>query len=209
MFYVHRYQVEPEESEVLFSDSFLDGNISKNWEVSGGEWSAQNGVLIGRFHENGGALIYSNQQFPGDVMLDFYGTMLPPCDNDLNFCWRSEGWDYEKNDAGIGYIAGVGGWWTGRTGIEKYPECDLFALTNNFVPESGREYHIQAGIIQNMCFVAIDGCVIMELRDPNPIDKLECNRVGLGTYCSQIRFRNFKVVRPKWKQVTFAYTPKF
>lgn len=209
MFYVHRYQVEPENSEVLFEEPFTEENLSKNWELSGGEWSVQNGVLVGRSRENRGALIYTKQQFPGNVMLDFYGTMLPPCNNDLNFSWRAEGWDYEKNDAATGYIGGIGGWWTGRTGIEKYPECDLFTLTNSLVPVSGKEYHIQAGTINNMCFVVVDDCVIVEMRDPEPINQPNCNRIGLGTYCSQVQFRDLKVVTPKFKQVTWSYTPEF
>ena len=209
MFYVHQSKVFPEESEVLFEDSFTGTDLSQNWEISGGEWNARDGILTGSTRENAGALIYSYQQFPGDVMLDFYGTMIPPCSNDLNFCWRSKGWDYEKKDADIGYIAGLGGWWTGRTGIEKYPECDLFALTNCLVPESGREYHIQAGIIGHMCFVTVDNRVILEMRDPDPILEPDCNRIGLGTYCSQIQFRGFKVLRPKWEKAELSYTPTF
>ncbi len=209
MFYVHQYRVTPESSEILFEDPFTERSLAENWEITGGEWKAENGVLTGFTRENGGALIYSRRQFPGDVMLDFYGTMVPPCRNDLNFCWRSKGWDFGKNDAAEGYIAGVGGWWTGRTGVERYPDCGLFALSSSLVPESGREYHIQAGIIGHMCFVAVDGVVALEMRDPDPISDPECNRVGLGAYCSKIRFRGFRVTRPAWRKENLAYTPGF
>lgn len=209
MFYVHRYRIEPEKSETLFEDPFTEESLAANWEITGGVWKAENGTLTGCNRENGGALIYSRRQFPGDVMLDFYGTMVPPCRNDLNFCWRSRGWDFAKNDADLGYIAGIGGWWTGRTGVERYPECDIFALSSSLTPESGKEYHIQAGIVGHMCFVAVDGTVILEMRDPDPIDLPGCNRVGLGTYCSRIRFRGFRVARPKWTWEDLSYTPEF
>lgn len=205
MFYVHRYRVVPEESEILLEDPFTEKSLAENWEITGGEWKAENGVLTGVNHENGGALIYSRRQFPGDVMLDFYGAMVPPCRNDLNFCWRSRGWDTAKNDADIGYIAGIGGWWTGRTGVERYPDCAIFALSGSLSPEAGREYHIQAGMIGPMCFVAVDGVVVLEMRDPDPIADPDCNRVGLGTYCSRIRFRALRVARPKWTLENLSY----
>ncbi len=209
MFYVHQSRVVPEESGILMEDPFTENSLAQNWEITGGTWKTDHGVLTGFNRENGGALIYSRRQFPGDVMLDFYGTMVPPCRNDLNFSWRSKGWDTERNDAAEGYIAGVGGWWTGRTGIERYPTCDLFALSSSLVPESGREYHIQAGTIGHMCFVAVDGTVVLELRDPDPISDPDSNRVGLGTYCSRIRFRKFQVKKPKWEKADLSYTPEF
>ena len=59
--------------ELLFADDFPTGPIDDRWEISGGEWQAEDGVLTGRFRGNGGGLIYSLSQYPGDVMLDYYG----------------------------------------------------------------------------------------------------------------------------------------
>ncbi len=196
------------EGELLFADDFPTGDISDRWEISGGEWEAKDGILTGRFRGNGGGLIYSRDQFPGDIMLDFYGTMLAPCDNDLNFTFRADGWDYAKNDASIGYIGGLNGWWTKQAGIERYPGCGLHAMSG-FRGVPGREYHIQTGIIGNQCFLAVDDEVVVALGDPDPINDPKCNRVGLGTYCSQIAFRAFRVYRPKVTRVSRAYIPQF
>ena len=208
MLSVYDFRIAPESSEVLWEADFF-GDWQKDWEVSRGEWHAENGILTGRYPENGGALVYSNRQFPGDVMLDFWGRLLPPCANDLNFTFRARGWDREKDDADRAYIAGVNGWWMGRTGIEHYPECSPQALTSAFSAESGREYHIQTGIVGDRCFLAVDGSVILELCDPAPIDEPDCNRVGLGVYASQAAFRDFRVLRPKVERLSVEYHSTF
>ena len=113
MLYVETDRIEP--GELLFADDFTDSDLTKRWEVTGGDWVCGGGVCKGVYRENGGGLIYTHEQFYGDIMLDFYGTIIPPCNNDLNWSFRAKGWDYEANDADIGYIAGLSGWWTGRT----------------------------------------------------------------------------------------------
>lgn len=207
MLYVETDRVEP--GELLFADDFKDSDLTKNWEITGGSWESGNGVCKGVYRENGGGLIYTHKQFYGDIMLDFYGTIIPPCNNDLNWSFRAKGWDYKANDADIGYIAGLNGWWIGRTGIERYPEMKLRSLTESFKTEPGREYHIQTGIVGSICFLAVDGVMIMTMADPDPIVDKDCGRVGLGTYCSQIEFRDFKVYRPIVTREHMEYTPNF
>ena len=194
--------------ELLFADDFPTGDISDRWEVSGGEWTARDGVLTGLFRGNGGGLIYSREQYPGDILLDFYGTMVAPCDNDLNFTFRADGWDYAKNDASIGYIGGLNGWWTKQAGLEKYPSCALRAF-GGFRGESGREYHIQTGIVGTTLFLAVDGRIEVVMNDADPITAENCARVGLGTYCSKIEFRRFRVYRAVKTDVPRAYQPLF
>lgn len=195
--------------ELLFADDFTDPDLSKKWEITGGEWSAGGGVCTGVYRLDGGGLIYSRAQIPGDVLLDFYGTILSPCTNDLNFSYRARGWDFAKNDADVGYISGLNGWYLGRAGIERYPELKLQSLCENFTAEPDREYHIQAGIAGHDCFLAVDGKMLLTLTDPDPISAPDCCRVGLGTYCSQIRFRDFRVYRPVLTHVPMHYTANF
>lgn len=207
MLYIGTALLEP--GELLFRDDFTDPDLTKNWEITGGEWVSGDGTCTGTYRENAGGLIYSLRQFPGDVMLDFYGTIIPPCHNDLNWSFCTKGWDYGISDADTGYIAGLNGWYIDRTGIEKYPGCALQALTERFKAVPGREYHIQTGIAGSVCFIAVDGEMIITLSDPDPITAPDCARVGLGTYCSQIRFRDFKVYRPKLTPTRMFYTPDF
>ncbi len=197
-----------DQSTLLFHDTFFDG-WERNWEITGGEWKAENGVLTGIYRGNAGGIIYTKQCFDGDVMLDFYGMIIPPCSNDMNCTWRAKGWNFEVGDADVGYIAGINGWWHSYTGIERYPQCSPRALSQAFRAEPGVEYHINAGIIGGQSFIAVDGNVIVILSEDDPINDPECGRVGLGTYCSQIAFRDFKVYRPTWKEAETNYTPEF
>lgn len=207
MIYVGNALITP--GELLFRDDFTDPDLTKNWEITGGEWTSGGGTCVGVYRENGGGLIYTHRQFDGDVMLDFLGTIIPPCHNDLNWSFRTRGWDYAAHDADAGYIAGLNGWYIDRTGIEKYPGCYLQALTEAFKAEPGREYHIQTGIVGTTCFIAVDGQTVITLSDPDPITAPDCGRVGLGTYCSQIRFRDFRVYRPAVTPAAMSYTPDF
>ena len=195
--------------ELLWADDFK-GELSERWEISRGEWCAKDGVCRGAFRQSGGGLIFTKEQMPeGDIMLDFYGKLIPPCENDLNFTFRTRGWNYERNGADVGYIGGLNGWWTEKAGLEKCPDCKLYALTEAFKAESGREYHIQTGIVGNICFLAVDGVLLVCLADPDPITLPDCNRVGLGTYCSQIEVRDFKVYRPCITPVDIKYVANF
>ncbi len=69
MSYVECDRIEPE--ELLFHDDFSDPDLTKNWEVTGGDWKCENGICTGIYRENGGGLIYTHKQFHGDIMLDF------------------------------------------------------------------------------------------------------------------------------------------
>ncbi|NLD87502.1 MAG: hypothetical protein GX633_04515 [Clostridiales bacterium] len=201
-------EIIPEKSKILYSDSFCAG-WEENWDITGGEWTAENGILTGLYRGNAGGIIYLKRPFVGDVMLDFYGTIIPPCTNDMNCTWRSKGWNNEINDSDTAYIAGINGWWHGYTGIERYPECSPRVLSAAFKAEPGKEYHVNAGIVGNMSFVAIEGVVISILSENNPIYDPDCNKVGLGTYCSHIAFRNFKVLKPFCMDAETDYIPEF
>ena len=206
MFYLRDQEVTT--GALLFSEDFSKG-WQDRWEISGGEWNAKDGVLDGLYRGNAGGLIHTNEQFPGNIMMDFYGKMISPCNNDLNFSFRAKGWDYEKQDAARGYIAGLNGWWKNRTGIERYPECEMYAMNGSFVAESDREYHIQTGIVDNISFVLVDGKLVVLLCDPNPINEEGCFRIGLGTYCSHVQFRDLKVYRAESRTANLFYTPQF
>ena len=187
-------QCDIEEGELLFADDFPTGPIDDRWIVSTGTWEAKDGILTGESRTNDGDLIYTKQQIPGDIILDFYGTMIPPCDNDLNFLFRSDGLYHEKGDNFTSYIGGLNGWWVKQSGIERYPGCKPRALSG-FIAESGKEYHIQTGIVGDTCFLVVDDKLILTFTDDNPINDPDCNHVGLGIYCSKIAFRQFRVYR--------------
>lgn len=198
----------PQQSDIVLQLKLDKPEDLSHFEVAGGAWRVEDGALLGQHPGNGGGLIYSRIAVNGDVMMDFYGEMVPPCNNDLNFSFKTEGW--VGDNAGRGYIAGVNGWWEKKTGIEKYPPTPdgvgtLAALTPAFRAESGVRYHIQAGCADGLCFLFVDGRLIVELFDPSPGDFDGLGRVGLGTYASKIRFSDLTVYNIRWRAREMAY----
>lgn len=209
MLQINSKRIDLSMSEILYQRPFSEASLKEDFEISGGVWSLQGEWLTGIYRENAGALVYLKEDFSDDILLDFEGRTIPPCDNDLNFAFRTEGWDYAKNDAGRGYIGGLAGWWDGKAGIEHYPQCTPWAGTSMFHLVPGRTYHIQTGAIGGHIFLIVDGELIVELFDPTVNELKDCHRVGLGAYCSQVQFRNLKVLRPKWEQIECSYVPNF
>lgn len=201
-------QYDVEEGELLFADDFPTGPINDRWDVSTEKWEAKNGVLTGESPTNHGDLIYTYGQYPGDIILDFYATMVPPCANDCNFVFRTDGLYHVKGDDFTGYVGGLNGWWVKQAGIEKYPGCSPKALSG-FVAESGKEYHIQTGIVDDTCFLVVDDQLVLVYADNDPIKAPDCSRVGLGVYCSKIAWRKFRLYRAVVHPVVREYTAQF
>lgn len=209
MIYIAGFEIDDNASEILYDKPFTDETLASDWEITGGEWSVSNGELTGLFRGNGGGLVYTNSSYEGDILVEFRGHTIPPCANDLNFSWRTDGWDYKKNDAARGYIGGLGGWWSNKTGIERYPDCLPRSLTPLFPLEAGRDYFIQFGSIGGISFIFADGKLIIEMADEGWKALEHCGRVGLGTYCSHVSFRDFKIKRPVFKPYRQSYTAEF
>ena len=199
MLYLFGKEIDLLNSKILFEDDFSETDISKNWEIGRGEWHISDNWLEGVYLKNGGGLIYSKKSFNCNVLMDFEARTVPPSNHDLNFSWNAEGWDANTNDAGTGYIAGLGGWYENKTGIERYPECKIHSVTQAFQLEAGRKYHIQAGSIDGHCFIFIDSQLIIEVFDPDPIDASKFGKIGFGVYASHVQFSNLKVHEINWR----------
>ena len=208
MLHISQKNIDLSKSTVLYDAPFTSKTLERDWETTcgGGDWKVVDGWLDGRDETNAGALVYSRCSYPGDILLDFVGKTVGNCDNDLNFSFCSAGWDYDKVDAAPGYIAGLGGWWDNKTGIEHYPQLKPWAATGLLKLEAEREYHIQAVIIGDHSFIFVDGVLIVELFDPLRHEFDLLGRVGLGAYHGHVRFRDLKVIRPSWESVDCIYT---
>lgn len=193
-----------DKSELLYRADFSNGGLEKDFEIAGGKWIAENGGVLGYMEEDGGGLIYSYRSFKGDVLLDFYGKIIAPYDNDLNFTFCADGWNYKKGIPKPGYVGGLQGWWIGKCGIEKYPlknKVQALAKIKDF--DASTEHHIQTGRAGNNLFLFVDGELVVEMLDKKPLNKY--GRVGLGVYASKIFFRDFKVYKPYVKKFETSY----
>jgi len=136
------------------------------------------------------------------------GEWITGRNHDINVMWNGS-WDEMKNERGTAYVAGLEGWWEGKVGIEKSPEYRLTAGTPLFEFDPGRIYRIQAGSIGGHCFIFVDGCLALEMTDPDPIDSTRFTKVGFEAYCSHIQVRNVRVLAAAWRPLDIEYTAEF
>lgn len=210
MLRISQKEIDLENSEILYNTPFTAESLERDFDVRGGDgiWKVVDGWLDGVDDSNHGALVYSKFDHPGDIVMEFTGKTVGTCDNDLNFSFCTEGWNFEKNDAARGYIAGLGGWWDNKTGIEHYPQLNPWAATGAFKLEAEKEYHIITGNIGFHSFIFVDGVLVVELFDPIRDEFDGLGRIGLGAYHGHVRFKDLKVYRPSWKAISCRYEGK-
>ena len=106
-------------------------------------------------------------------------------------------------------MAGLAGWWEGKVGFEKSPEYKLNAATPLLPFEPGRVYRLQVGSVDGHVFVFIDGRLVLEVTDPDPIDTTLHGLVGFEAYARHIQVRRVSVRRIAWEDRPFSYAPEF
>ncbi|MEG1381145.1 MAG: hypothetical protein RSC73_02775 [Ruthenibacterium sp.] len=198
--------IDLNQCEILYDRPFSKSSLEEDFEAASGTWHVdETGWLVGLETKNAGGILYSNKNYQSDIILEFDAQTVPPCKNDINFVLSTIGWDYEKNDAGKGYIGGIGGWWNDNAGFEKYPACLPRALTPLFSVTAGQCYHITAGVLCGACFLFVDGQRILEMTDPAPLDFAGFGRFGLGTYASHVRFHALTVYKAAGEKIVRSY----
>ena len=58
-------------------------------------------------------------------------------------------------------------------------------------------------VIDGHVFVLVDGKLVLEVTDPDPIDGNLYGKIGFEAYCSQLKFKNLCI-----KKVTYTPDPK-
>ncbi len=176
--------------------------------VKRGRWYFENGKIVGRHPYETPGMIISRSHYYCDVMVDFKAQILSPSTHDVNVMWNGH-WDLETNTRGVGYVAGINGWWRNMVGIEKSPEYKLNVATQLFTAEPDHEYHVCAGSVAGHCFVLIDGKEALELTDPDPIDVTQNGLIGFEAFASWIAISDVKVYKLKWKESDLTYPREF
>ena len=201
-------EISVSESPLLFStpvsgDDYLDHFVTYN-----SEWTIEDGWLTGRNTLECAGLAVLKQNFPGNILLEFEGRILPPSTHDINFIWNGE-WLDNLNSCGNAYVGSICGWYTQKIGIEKSPDYKLIATVpfRNFEP--GKTYKVQAGSIDGNCFIFVDGELAIEMNDPHPIDNTKYTKVAFSVWCTQIQIRNIVIREIKWNPIRREYKPEF
>jgi hypothetical protein len=195
-------------SKVLYDKPITPEDFSREWTVHHSKWIVKDGWLEGENPGNWPGMAILNQDFKGNVLVEFEAQTILPSSHDINVMWNGE-WLQDKDERGIAYVAGLQGWWTGKVGIEKSNKYTFMLGTPlfNFIP--GKIYKIQAGSIDGHCFILADGKLLLEGMDPDPIDNQKFAKVGFEAYCSKIRIRNIKIRQIKWEPVSITYKAEF
>lgn len=129
-------EIDLEQSPVIARGPQDDAALERDWEHQNGVWSVTDGWICGKHIGNSGGILYSKKHYPGNVLLEFEGRTVLPCQNDLNFTWCAAGWDMAHDDAGESYIAGSPAGGTGKRASNATPPASR-ALPLPFSPLKG------------------------------------------------------------------------
>lgn len=193
-----------DQSEVLI-DYQPDEHWQQLWDAKLGHWECKDGYLIGSEPGNFGGILLSKEYFPDNVMMRFTMATVLPATRDLNavFCTT---WDDEVNYLKKSYVVGLNGWYENKSGIERFPESELRALTSLYHYTPGREVDILAGCIDGHSFLFADGVLVQELIDSDPI---RGGHVGFSPYSTALKIKDIQVRKIAWETREQIYEPEF
>ena len=196
-----------DKSPVVFSytpgDDWLD-----HWQILSGSWKCEDGYLIGSERRSTAALLVSKKEFGRDIMFSFTIKAVPPATRDLNALYYTQVND-EGNWIGESYVCGLNGWYEHRSGIER-DEADgtvsLYTSTALYKYVKGTEVRMDVGCINGHSFMMVDGEMVTELQDPNPLGP---GRVGFSAYCTMLKIKDIEVRELAWEDFPQEYEPEF
>lgn len=203
-----RKEIGIDDCPLLYDRPFTDESFASDWQVRTAEWWLEDEWLTGRNPGNFPGMVTSRASYLGNVLLEFEARTVLPSTHDINWMWNGS-WDEAKNERGLAYVAGLQGWWEGKVGFEKSPEYKLNAANPIFPFEPGRTYSIQSGSVDGHVFVFVDGVLLLEVTDPDPIDASRYGMVGFEAYASSIQVRRPVVRQIVWTERPLAYGPEF
>lgn len=201
------HDVDIKASEVLLSiDDFQEKDLDELFDVKSGEWSVEDGWIVGKNHKMNPGMIVSKADYFGDVLLEITAQMMAPSTHDINMMIHGE---WTEKGRGYAYVSGLEAFWHGNIGFEKSPDYKLTVATQlmDFDPE--KEYNFQLGNVGNKLFVLVNDKLSLEITDPDPIDTNAYGKIGFEAFSSWWRFKNLRVYKLKDEKVKEYYNPEF
>ena len=195
-------------SQEMFRTEVTGENLNTLFEIHNSKWTVANGWLTGINPDESAGMAFLRKDFPGNILLEFECRTVKPSSHDINFMWNGE-WSDELNSCKNAYVGSIYGWHCGRIGIEKSPDYKLRVTAPNKNFEPGKTYKVQAGSINETCFIFIDGKLSLEVEDPDPIDKNKYTKVAFTAWSSHIQIRNIIVRQIQWRRVNKSYSQEF
>lgn len=180
----------------------------EHWEPKTGEWRCEDGYFIGAERQSTAALLISKREFSDSMMLSFTVQAVPPATRDLNAFYFAK-WNDERNFLGESYVCGLNGWYEHRSGIERDEQdgsVTLYTSTALYKYKTGDFVRIDVGCIKGHSFMMVDGEMVTELQDPNPIGP---GKVGFSAYCTMLKIKDIEVRELYWEDFPQSYEPEF
>ncbi len=199
-------------SPVIFTYNPSD-DWQQYWDVMTGEWTVENGYLVGAERGNFGGILMTKEYFTDDVMFSFtIGTVLPAT-RDVNavFCAN---WNETHDYLGESYVCGLNGWYEHKSGIEKILDSSkdggdqrgAYSTTAAYQYLPGTEVRMTVGSISGHTFMVVDDVLITELIDPAPISG---GHLGFSAYCTKLKIKDIEVRKIHWEEFIQTYDPEF
>ena len=196
--------VKLDECPVLL-DSQPDENWQKDWQVMAGEWTVEDGYLIGSERGNKGGILFSRESFDCDVIFTFTAKTVLPATRDVNgvFCAH---WDTDIDYLGNAYVFGFNGWYEHKSGIERNGSSNLYSTTSLYHYQPGTEVRMLVGAIDGHSFMVVDDVLVTGLIDPQPI---KGGHVGFSAYCTKLMIKDIEIRKIAWEDFPQLYDPEF
>lgn len=193
------------EKSKLLLDYRPDENWRDYWTQMDGSWEYQDGWLIGTEPRNRGGILFSKERYDKNVLLSFTAATVLPATRDVNAIVCAE-WNEEINRMGNAYIFGLNGWYEHKSGIERNRYSNLYSTTTLYHYEPGREVRMDVGAIDGHCFMFVDGVLVSELRDPDP---LTGGYVGFSPFCTKLKVKDIQIREIYYEKLEQSYEPEF
>lgn len=198
-----------DKSPIIYNKK-LDETWREDWQVMAGEWSQQDGALIGIERGNRGGILLYKERFTKNVMMTFTVNTVLPATRDLNavFC---ASWDEDKDDLGDAYVCGLNGWYEHKAGIERNVKGggNAFAALSAtaFDYEYGTDIKMTVGAIDGHCFMYVNDKLVCEVVDGN--NPLTEGRIGFSPYCTILKIKDIEIREIKYEPFLQSYEPEF
>ena len=75
-------------SKVLFDQTVTSENFTRLWTVHHSKWEVKEGWLEGENRGNWPGMAILNQDFPGNVLVEFEAQTILPSSHDINVMWN-------------------------------------------------------------------------------------------------------------------------
>lgn len=203
-----KHIVDVDNSEILYNRPFSKKSIEEDFEVKRGKWRVEKGWLIGENRNNSADLIISKNKYLGNVIIEFDAKTVFPATRDINVSFHMT-WDEEQNERGLAYVFGLEGWFHGCAGFERSPEYTFVVNTKLFNFNPRKTYHIIVGNIDNILYMVVDGVLVYEISDPNPIDMDKSGLMGFEAFCTKVKYKNLVIRRAKYVKDFKLYNSEF